>query len=677
MRRMIQRFPKNNRGFTLVELLVTIAILGFVLLAAGGALVTSAKNYKSGTVEVNLQQQSQITANLISNLVLDASNVSFVGNKLEIKQKQGPDEVVYTIEKKHNATKNINELVYSVTGTSIVGEDTDQLLAENVTDTGFVVDTTDFSKTKNVAVTLEFEEAGKTFKTTYNMTARNGNGDGSTALLAVRDVVLEPGEEYTFTSVSNRSLTWSVVSGSTCGSTMGMVGNDAKISVSKTETASILQYQATTVPVDPSETAVSDIVNVYIRRVGSVDLVGSYDAGQYDAGTTYTIVPDFTLSSLNTNLKTVPNAVNGGYNYREFEEVEWSIKEDSYNLIAPGSWNPKNFTNDSAATVCSAKLTLVRNMNVGEKIVIQARAYRPGHDGHTLNGVAIAKGYGTPSNPDTGEVIGEYVIERKADIRRGWFYDFPKIPDERVMVGGEQKHYFLRIGNAGMLNKDDPATWSGCDWDSDGGVDSGNKYRFQAPRFNAMDPTQEYLIQFAFSWSDENCGDQKSNAKARIYNYTDAEFDKYVQTYKIGIASFNLERVIRPDGSIDSSILGKEGLGVSGGGYPISRAGETKIQLETLAHSSNFFRDHLKYKIYKKNGASYEEVNVNCINFSVYDDGSKGGELKFSDLRNYGFVAGDEIMIVFDWEPGIIIDHTRHFYNNTTGAGIFYLSITN
>ena len=51
----------DNRGFTLVELIVSIVILSIVLLAAFGFMVSGAKSYTTVDTRINRQLKSQLT----------------------------------------------------------------------------------------------------------------------------------------------------------------------------------------------------------------------------------------------------------------------------------------------------------------------------------------------------------------------------------------------------------------------------------------------------------------------------------------------------------------------------------------------------------------------------------------------------------------------------------------
>ena len=58
---------KKNMGFTLVELLVSIAVLSIVTLGVGGLLRLAAENYSNATKETEVQNLLQSTVASVSN----------------------------------------------------------------------------------------------------------------------------------------------------------------------------------------------------------------------------------------------------------------------------------------------------------------------------------------------------------------------------------------------------------------------------------------------------------------------------------------------------------------------------------------------------------------------------------------------------------------------------------
>lgn len=64
---------KENKGFTLVELIVSISILSIVGLAVVGFMTTSSKTYANANEEVSIQYESQLAINQLRDLVIDAN----------------------------------------------------------------------------------------------------------------------------------------------------------------------------------------------------------------------------------------------------------------------------------------------------------------------------------------------------------------------------------------------------------------------------------------------------------------------------------------------------------------------------------------------------------------------------------------------------------------------------
>ncbi|NLG05605.1 MAG: prepilin-type N-terminal cleavage/methylation domain-containing protein, partial [Clostridia bacterium] len=52
---MNRNIGKNNKGFTLIELMVTVAIIAIVAISVGMFMITGAKSFASTSSEVNLQ----------------------------------------------------------------------------------------------------------------------------------------------------------------------------------------------------------------------------------------------------------------------------------------------------------------------------------------------------------------------------------------------------------------------------------------------------------------------------------------------------------------------------------------------------------------------------------------------------------------------------------------------
>ena len=81
---------KRNRGFSLVELLVAVAVLSIVTLGVGGLLRLAAEQYSNATKETEVQNLLQSTFASISNSLEDVMiDVNFSENKLTIINRDG------------------------------------------------------------------------------------------------------------------------------------------------------------------------------------------------------------------------------------------------------------------------------------------------------------------------------------------------------------------------------------------------------------------------------------------------------------------------------------------------------------------------------------------------------------------------------------------------------------
>ena len=105
-KRWRERLYTDHRGFTLVELICTVAIFSIVVTGMGSAMVISARSYRNSNVELDLQQQAQITSNLLTNLILDADNIEIITedgiDKLKVIKKEASGEVTYVVYQSGN-----------------------------------------------------------------------------------------------------------------------------------------------------------------------------------------------------------------------------------------------------------------------------------------------------------------------------------------------------------------------------------------------------------------------------------------------------------------------------------------------------------------------------------------------------------------------------------------------
>lgn len=67
----------NNKGFTLIELIISVAILTIIATACFAFLVTSSRTYASVSAGVNLQTKSQLAMNHIREYIVDSTTLAY------------------------------------------------------------------------------------------------------------------------------------------------------------------------------------------------------------------------------------------------------------------------------------------------------------------------------------------------------------------------------------------------------------------------------------------------------------------------------------------------------------------------------------------------------------------------------------------------------------------------
>ncbi len=418
-----KRSKKNNRGFSLVELVCVVAILGLTTTAVGSAMVVSAQNYKKGTVEFDVQQEVQTTTNLIGNLVVDAVNAEVdPSGKLTVEG----NNLTYTIERTAD-----NELKYCELSGSPLAVTASGILAENVT--SFSVDTSTFNANKNVKVNLTVEKDGKKYETSYNTTARNGEVSsiaGSAVeptMIVDNQVVIEPGQEiflpvtwknmttdqaialtgdliYTI-SVADKDKfeTWST---SNSGVTMKLK-DDASGDVG-------FVINTTNKKADGTTPIATSAVTVYIRRVNNMDVNVTNTGIEYKAGTVYRV----SATVAGTHLEKMSNVsgvlpTDGDYikpYYVDFDyEITPSVFESQVEVVSinENSDNPY------------IEFRLKSDMLVGSKIKVVATAKHP--DGEMVDESGVYYNKASVQN-DTDDPYASIVkmIEIKKSLNGPW-----------------------------------------------------------------------------------------------------------------------------------------------------------------------------------------------------------------------------------------------------------------
>lgn len=100
----------NNKGFTLVELLVSVVIFAVVLAGAFGFMIAAAKSYNKVNDRLEIQSQSQAALNLIEEYVIDCNlGISFESGANYVKDgKSYPTGTLYILNEEENGNYTVH-----------------------------------------------------------------------------------------------------------------------------------------------------------------------------------------------------------------------------------------------------------------------------------------------------------------------------------------------------------------------------------------------------------------------------------------------------------------------------------------------------------------------------------------------------------------------------------------
>lgn len=195
------------RGMTLVELIISIAILSIVSLAVGGAMYISSRSYTKNSSEINVQEEAQLASNLICDWLIDAEAVNpeeGESDTLEITHHEGDELTTINV---YPFNGNLMYQAKDSAGNSLGNG----ILASNITGVNF---NSDFKNSRNVNISIDFNINDRTYHAVTASTSRNHSFEAGPMivnnaapiiyfdLIPTRgmndyDVFLEPGQNET------------------------------------------------------------------------------------------------------------------------------------------------------------------------------------------------------------------------------------------------------------------------------------------------------------------------------------------------------------------------------------------------------------------------------------------------------------------------------------------------
>ena len=195
--KMIKKLIKDQKGLSLVELIVTVAIMALVSAGIATAVVSATRNYSRGNSEVDLQQEVQVITNILNNIVIDsidATNPEGSTATLNVTSRNGDYYVIKCDGSNLSYTKT------PVGGTT--GEP--ETLSTYVT--SFSANASSYNTDRTVVFNLGFvtTQNQREMKTSFTATSRNAETKDtaiqklySASIIAENLAVVEPNQTIT------------------------------------------------------------------------------------------------------------------------------------------------------------------------------------------------------------------------------------------------------------------------------------------------------------------------------------------------------------------------------------------------------------------------------------------------------------------------------------------------
>lgn len=146
---------QDNKGMTLVELLISIAISSIVIASIAFFMNYASRNYRNASNDVMLQTEGQTILNQLNEMIIEANNVKFAGATLTIYQEE--ETITITLD------PAANELIYNkykLDGTHLV---TDELAGKYV-ESWSVVDTGTDDSNRQIGLSLHLRKDSNTYQ---------------------------------------------------------------------------------------------------------------------------------------------------------------------------------------------------------------------------------------------------------------------------------------------------------------------------------------------------------------------------------------------------------------------------------------------------------------------------------------------------------------------------------
>lgn len=169
---------KDNRGFTLVELIICTTIFAIVVAAALGFMVTGARTYSTITDRLNLDFEAQLALSQLNDYIIDCNACLYYTNdKLYIINKN-PDGTYTANLFEYKSDRRVDFGTGSATYDSTANHFTctvtaDELLAKNVTTFSVLPISSDTVNVTSAIVSINFANKSSSLNGKKTVALRN------------------------------------------------------------------------------------------------------------------------------------------------------------------------------------------------------------------------------------------------------------------------------------------------------------------------------------------------------------------------------------------------------------------------------------------------------------------------------------------------------------------------
>ena len=340
------KIRRENKGFSLVELIITIAIFSVVGVTLGAFLLSSSRAYSINANELDIQEEAQLVANQLQEMILDTpiaisykySGVDDAGNLIDtfdvpvdMADVDQTNLYIYGVDYYYHIYWNKEEqklyfVDYQKGPTGFAPNDMDAtgvVLGEYISD--FFVDMSKVNSDRIVSFSIVFKKPGserdylvsKTVALRNNISANREttevyNALGITVAPAADSMSLSPtvdylwpGESRPFTvtlncsqgGVPNQGVNWTIKSKDTSYTTLDggtFMTSSNTLQVSANEDSSWIEAKASAMGYDytnNTDLPLVQIANIYVKQIRKLEVVSTtMDTGVVGAGGRYTVV---------------------------------------------------------------------------------------------------------------------------------------------------------------------------------------------------------------------------------------------------------------------------------------------------------------------------------------------------------------------------------------------------